>query len=269
FKENSNRVIAGITVFAGFSSTISWPLTSYINSQFGWQSAIWFWAAMHLFVSLPLHATIPRSEQREIDTMTGPIQKIMKRGLKFDKLLVVFALMFALEGFIVSSVNTTLPFLLTELGASEQLALLAAVILGPSQVFARLLLVALGKRTGPITVAAISIAAHPLGVLFVLLFGVNGLLPFVILHGIGVGLNPFIRGSLPLLFFGAQSYGQRQGYVMMLSKIVGALSPTLLTLMVLANPTQAIIATMAMGCLAGLLLVWVAALAKARGISTK
>ena len=269
FKENSNRVIAGITVFAGFSSTISWPLTSLLNTQFGWQSAVLFWAAMHLFVSLPLHATIPRSEQREIDVMTGPIQKIIKRGLKFDKLLIVFALMFALEGFIVSSVNTTLPFLLTELGASEQLALLAAVILGPSQVFARILLVALGKKTGPITVAAISIAAHPLGVIFVMLFGVNGLLPFVILHGIGVGLNPFIRGALPLLFFGAQSYGQRQGYVMMLSKIVGALSPTLLTLMVLADPKAAIIATMAMGVMAGLLLVWVAILAKAKGISAK
>jgi MFS family permease len=269
FKENSNRVIAGITVFAGFSSTISWPLTSLLNTQFGWQSAVLFWAAMHLFISLPLHATIPRSEQREIDVMTGPIQKIMKRGLKFDKLLVVFALMFALEGFIVSSVNTTLPFLLTELGASEQLALLAAVILGPSQVFARILLVALGKKTGPITVAAISIAAHPLGVILILLFGVNGLLGFVILHGIGVGLNPFIRGSLPLLFFGAQSYGQRQGYVMMLSKIVGALSPTLLTLMVLADPKAAIIATMSMGALAGLLLVWVAVLAKAKGIKTK
>ncbi len=269
FKENSNRVIAGITVFAGFSSTISWPLTSLLNTQFGWQAAVLFWAAMHLFVSLPLHATIPRSEQREIDVMTGPIQKIIKRGLKFDKLLIVFALMFALEGFIVSSVNTTLPFLLTELGASEQLALLAAVILGPSQVFARILLVALGKKTGPITVAAISIAAHPLGVIFVMLFGVNGLLPFVILHGIGVGLNPFIRGSLPLLFFGAQSYGQRQGYVMMLSKIVGALSPTLLTLMVLADPKAAIIATMVMGMLAGLLLVWVAILAKAKGISAK
>mgnify|MGYP000641438076 FL=1 len=269
FKENSNRVIAGITVFAGFSSTISWPLTSFLNSQFGWQAAVLFWAGLHLFISLPLHATIPRSEQREIDVMTGPIQKIIKRGLKFDKLLIVFALMFALEGFIVSSVNTTLPFLLTELGASEQLALLAAVILGPSQVFARILLVALGKKTGPITVAAISIAAHPLGVMFVLLFGVNGLLPFVILHGIGVGLNPFIRGSLPLLFFGAQSYGQRQGYVMMLSKIVGALSPTLLTLMVLADPKAAIISTMAMGAVAGLLLIWVAVLAKAKGISAK
>ena len=264
FKENSNKVIAMITVFAGFSSTISWPLTTYLEASFGWQTAVLFWAAMHLLISLPLHMTIPRSEEREIDVMTGPIKKIMKNKLRFDALLVIFAVMFALEGFVVSAVNTTLPFLLTELGASTSLALLAAVILGPSQVLARVLLVFLSKHLGPIAVAGISIAAHPLGVILVLMFGVNALLPFVVLHGIGVGLNPFIRGTLPLLFFGASSYGQRQGYVMMLSKVVSAFSPALLTLMVLANPTMAIIATMIMGVLAGVLLIWLWFIAKSR-----
>lgn len=264
FKEKSNRVIALITVFAGFSSTVSWPLTTYLEANFGWQAAVLFWAAAHLIICLPLHLTIPRSEERVIETMTGPIKKIMKNKFRFDSLLVIFAVMFALEGFIVSSVNSTLPFLLTELGASNSLALLAAVILGPSQVMARVLLVFLSKHLGPIAVAGISIAAHPLGVILVLMFGVNALLPFVILHGIGVGLNPFIRGTLPLLFFGASSYGQRQGYVMMLSKIVSAFSPALLTLMVLANPTMAITATLVMGTLAGALLVWLWVIAKAR-----
>ena len=264
FKEKSNKVIALITVFAGFSSTVSWPLTTYLEANFGWQAAVLFWAAAHLIICLPLHLTIPRSEERVIETMTGPIKKIMKNKFRFDSLLVIFAVMFALEGFIVSSVNSTLPFLLTELGASNSLALLAAVILGPSQVMARVLLVFLSKHLGPIAVAGISIAAHPLGVILVLMFGVNALLPFVILHGIGVGLNPFIRGTLPLLFFGASSYGQRQGYVMMLSKIVSAFSPALLTLMVLASPTMAITATLVMGTLAGALLVWLWVIAKAR-----
>ena len=87
---------------------------------------------------------------------------------------------------------------------------------------------------------------------------------FVILHGIGVGSNPFIRGSLPLLFFGSDRFGQRQGYIMMLSKVVSALSPTLLTLMLLANPQLAIIATFTMGVIACLLLVWIYLLFKAR-----
>jgi hypothetical protein len=172
--------------------------------------------------------------------------------------------MFALEGFVVSGVNTTLPFMLGELGADAQLAIFAAAILGPSQVAARLLLVALDKYLTPMRVAAISILVHPAGVILLLVFGANAILPFVILHGIGVGLNPFIRGSLPLLFFGSESYGERQGYVMMLSKIVSALSPTLLTLMLLANPQMAITVTMSMGIAAMALLVLLAFMRRSR-----
>jgi MFS family permease len=260
----ANRVIAGITVFAGFSSTFSWPLTSLLNDNFSWQTAVWFWVLMHLLVAMPIHLSIPRVEPKVVADATGPIRKIIKNRFRFDPLLVVFALMFALEGFIVSSVNSTLPFMLGELGADAQLAIFAAAILGPSQVAARLLLVGLDRYLTPMRVAAISILVHPAGVILLLVFGANAILPFVILHGIGVGLNPFIRGSLPLLFFGSESYGQRQGYVMMLSKIVSALSPTLLTLMLLANPQIAITATMSMGIAAMALLILLAFMRRAR-----
>jgi MFS family permease len=264
FGNKSNQVIAGITVFAGFSSTISWPITTFLEQTYDWRAAIWFWAAMHIAVSLPLHLTIPRSEKKDIPDMTGPIRKLVRNKFRFDPLFVVFGLMFALQAFIVSSVNTTLPFLLGELGADLQLALLASVLLGPFQVLARILLVALTDKATPITVAAISIAAHPLGVICLWVLGPAGILPFVMLHGIGVGLNPFIRGSLPLLFFGSDRFGQRQGYIMMPSKILGALSPTLLTLMLLANPQIAILATFSMGFVSALLLIWVWLIYKAR-----
>ena len=263
--DKSNKVIAGITVYAGFSSTIAWPLTSYLNENFSWQTAVWFWLSLHLLVALPIHLSLPKTEPRVVSDATGPIRKIIKNRGRLNPLLVVFALMFALEGFVVSGVNTTLPFMLGELGAGQQLAILAATILGPSQVAARVLLVALERYLTPMRVAAISMLVHPLGVILLLVFGTNAILPFVILHGIGVGLNPFIRGSLPLLFFGPESYGQRQGYVMMLSKIVSALSPTLMTVMVLASPTMAVTATMLMGIVAMLLLLVVAGMRRSRG----
>lgn len=259
----SNKVIAGITVFAGFSSTISWPITSLIHDNFNWQTAVWFWVAMQLLVALPIHLSIPKTDPKVLPDATGPIRKIIKNRGRLEPLLVVFAVMFALEGFVVSGVNTTLPFMLGELGADQQLAILAASVLGPAQVTARVLLVALDRYLTPMRVAAISMLVHPLGVILLLVFGTGAILPFVILHGIGVGLNPFIRGSLPLLFFGPESYGQRQGYVMMLSKIVSALSPTLMTLMVLANPTMAVTVTMSLGIAAMLLLLVVGSLHKA------
>jgi len=264
FGAKSNRVIAGITVFAGFSSTISWPLTSFLEQTIGWQQAVFFWALLHLVVGLPLNMSIPKIAKKEVPDTTGPIRKIIKNKFCFDVLIVIFAVMFALEGFIVSSVNTTLPFLLSELGASTGVALISATILGPSQVLARILILIPGKIMTPMRVAALSIAAHPVGVLLLWLFGVNALVPFVILHGIGVGLNPFIRGSLPLLFFGADRFGQRQGYMMMLSKIVSALSPTILTILVLSNAQLAIGATFTMGVCAMGLLVWLSAIHRVR-----
>ncbi|MDA7761205.1 MFS transporter [Aquiluna sp.] len=264
FGAKSNRVIAGITVFAGFSSTISWPLTSFLEQTIGWQQAVFFWALLHLVIGLPLNMSIPKIAKKEVPDLTGPIRKIIKNKFRFDVLIVIFAVMFALEGFIVSSVNTTLPFLLSELGASTGVALISATILGPSQVLARILILIPGKIMTPMRVAALSIAAHPVGVLLLWLFGVNALVPFVILHGIGVGLNPFIRGSLPLLFFGADRFGQRQGYMMMLSKIVSALSPTILTILVLSNAQLAIGATFTMGVCAMGLLVWLSAIHRVR-----
>lgn len=257
FGNKSNRVIAGITVIAGFSSTVAWPLTQAVFDGFSWQIAVWVWFGLHLLVGLPLHLTIPRSERTEVPDLTGPIRKLVKNRFRIEPLLIVFALMFALEGFIVSAVNTTLPFMLGELGASIELALIASVVLGPSQVLARVVLVALGTRARPLWVATISIVAHPLGVAAIWLLGDQGLLVFVVLHGIGVGLNPFIRGSLPLLFYGPDRFGQRQGRVMMLSKVVSAFSPAALIFLLLLNPQIAIGATFAMGTIAGLMLIWV------------
>ena len=257
FGNKSNGVIAGITVVAGFSSTVAWPLTQALFDNFGWQVAVWVWFALHVLVALPLHLTIPRSEKRVVPDLTGPIRKLVKNHFRIEPLLIVFALMFALEGFIVSAVNTTLPFMLGELGASIELALIASVVLGPSQVLARVVLVALGSRARPLWVATISIVAHPLGVAAIWILGDQGLLVFVVLHGIGVGLNPFIRGSLPLLFYGPDRFGQRQGRVMMLSKVVSAFSPAALIFLLLINPQIAIGATFAMGTIAGLMLIWV------------
>ena len=260
FGDKSNKIIAGITVFVGLSSTISWPLNAWVIENFSWQWAVMVWAFANLVISLPLNLTIPRLHRLEPQEPQSNNLGVKRRRIRIDLLIVVFAVMFALEGFMVASVNTILPFLLTELGASVGLALFAAAILGPSQVLARLLLVALGKIMTPMRVAALAMLSHPLGVILVLVFGVDALVPFVVLQGIAVGLDPFIRGTLPLLFFGPEQFGERQGYIMLFSKLVVAFSPLLLTVIVLRNPVAGILTTMMMGLGAFALLLGLAAL---------
>jgi MFS family permease len=47
--------ITGITLIAGFASTLGWPLTAALSAEWGWRSACFTWAAIHLLVCLPLN----------------------------------------------------------------------------------------------------------------------------------------------------------------------------------------------------------------------
>ena len=57
----SRNVITGITLIAGFASTVGWPLSALLESQVGWRGACFSWAALHLVLGIPLNAMIPRA----------------------------------------------------------------------------------------------------------------------------------------------------------------------------------------------------------------
>jgi MFS family permease len=50
---------------------------------------------------------------------------------------------------------------------------------------------------------------------------------FGILHGAGNGVLTIAKGTLPLVIFGPQSYGRRQGLLMVPARVAQALSPWL------------------------------------------
>jgi len=47
---NARRPITGITLIAGFASTVCWPLSAYMDAEFGWRVACYVWAATHLVI---------------------------------------------------------------------------------------------------------------------------------------------------------------------------------------------------------------------------
>src|SRR5271169_4544881 len=55
FGRSARGPITGITLMAGFASTIGWPLTSLLNTQLGWRDACFIWAGAHLLLGIPLH----------------------------------------------------------------------------------------------------------------------------------------------------------------------------------------------------------------------
>lgn len=57
----SRDAITGVTLIAGFASTVGWPLSAWMNEAWGWRGACFGWAALHLLLGLPLHLRLPRA----------------------------------------------------------------------------------------------------------------------------------------------------------------------------------------------------------------
>jgi len=60
FGQEARSAITGITLIAGFASTVGWPLTTWGEASIGWRFTCFAWAAAHLVIGLPLNLlTLP------------------------------------------------------------------------------------------------------------------------------------------------------------------------------------------------------------------
>ena len=57
----SRNLITGITLIAGFASTVGWPLSTLLETQIGWRGACFAWAGLHLLLGVPLNLALPRA----------------------------------------------------------------------------------------------------------------------------------------------------------------------------------------------------------------
>jgi len=67
--------ITGITLIAGFASTVGWPLSAQLDAQIGWLGTCIVWAVLHLLIALPLNLfLVPRAqshaERKAVAAMT-------------------------------------------------------------------------------------------------------------------------------------------------------------------------------------------------------
>ena len=223
FGVEARRPITGVTLIAGFASTIGWPLTAWLQAEVGWRGACFAWAAIHLLLTLPLHLSLPRQGRRETTApaahaeASGPPASLKKR--------VLVAIAFAAMAAVGSAISAHLPRLLAGFGATPGAAIAAGALVGPAQVAARLAEFVVVRRVHPLTSARVSIALFPVGAGLLVLGGPAFAAPFAILYGCGNGLFTIARGSLPLALFGTANYGARLGAISIPGRVLQALAP--------------------------------------------
>src|SRR6185312_2827344 len=55
YGEAARGPITGITLMAGFASTVGWPLTALGLAHIGWRDTCLTWAAAHIVIGLPIN----------------------------------------------------------------------------------------------------------------------------------------------------------------------------------------------------------------------
>ncbi|RYH66952.1 MAG: MFS transporter, partial [Alcaligenaceae bacterium] len=83
------------------------------------------------------------------------------------------------------------------------------------------------RKVHPLLSARLATLMHPIGAALMALAGAPLAAVFVIFHGAGNGILTIAKGTLPLVLFGSQGYGARQGLLMVPARIAQALAPWL------------------------------------------
>ncbi|SET89144.1 MFS transporter [Oceanicella actignis] len=213
--------ITGITLIAGFASTVGWPLSGLMLATWGWREACFGWALLQLSVALPLNACLPVGSKRG-DTSPRPVEP----GPPPSRLAAyLLAFVFAATWFNSTAMATHLPGLLQIAGASPAASIAAGALIGPAQVAARVLEFGLLRRFHPLVSARVAAAAHPVAAAALVFFGGPAAHAFALLHGAGNGILTIAKGTLPLALFGTVGYGRRIGWLNAPARALQAVAP--------------------------------------------
>jgi MFS family permease len=245
YGHNARGPITGITLIAGFASTVSWPVTTVLNDALGWRETLLVWAALNIALGLPLNALLPKTV-RAVQHVQAAVRSI---GWKPYREMFLLAFVFAAAWFVTGSMAAHLPGLLERAGASHVEAIAAAALVGPAQVAARLVEFVLLRNVHPLVSARVAALFHPLGAAILAVIGPAAVIPFTIFYGAGNGLMTIARGTVPLAVFGPHGYGERTGLLGAPSRAAQALAPLLFDLMLNAIG-PAVIAVSSSLCLA-------------------
>lgn len=237
YRHRARNVITGITLIAGFASTVGWPLTTLLETQYGWRNACLAWAALHLLIALPLNFSLPRARlelapTHPVSATTEDPEHVEPTADRPALAAVLLAFVFAFGWFIATAMAAHLPRLMQEAGTTLAVAVAVGALVGPAQVGGRLLEFGLLRHVHPLLSARLAAIAHPLGVGVLMFVGPAAAPVFAILHGAGNGILTIAKGTLPLVYFGAQGYGARQGWIMMPARASQAFAPFLFGIVV-------------------------------------
>jgi MFS family permease len=236
---DARPAIVGVTLLAGFASTVGWPTGVALIHRFDWRATAAIYAAVQLAVNLPLILMlIPRATPVEPIHAAAVTSEAKGGGGLFA--LILLGTFFSVRAAVSAVVSVHALTLLHGVGLTAVAAVGVAALFGPSQVFGRVLEWLFARWIDPLTGSWMGATLLPLGVALLLLGGPA--VGFAIAYGMSNGILTISRGTLPMFLFGPRGYATRLGRLALPQLLAQAVAPTAVAPLVLALPADAIFA---------------------------
>lgn len=260
----ARRAISYLTLFGGLASTVFWPVSHYLALGIGWADTLLVYAALHVFVCLPIHWGVLRAARGDQGTAADPVSSgPLTAGPERVKAMALFAAALALNGLVFSAISAHAVPLFDGLGFHGDEAVFMAALIGPSQVASRLGEIMMGRHLTPMQLGLIAFGLLPVAVaIFALLgFSWTAAIVFAVLYGASNGLVTIAKGAVPLMLFGTKGYGEVLGVISAPNLVLNAVAPLLFSLLLTAASPQAALLIAGAAALAScLFMLWLARL---------
>lgn len=246
YGQQGRSAITMLTLFGGLASTVCWPLSAFLLDQVGWRGTCIAYAVIQLLIALPLYLLVlPREAPTHFDSPTG-IRSDRNSDRKSHRYLlpVLLAMTLTLSAVISSTLSVHLLNILQATGLTLGAAVALGALIGPSQVAARAIEMAVARFHHPIWTKLASVGFTALGV--GALFANLPIVPLALLfYGAGNGLESIARGTLPLALFGSEGYATLMGRLAMPSLIAQAAAPSVGALLIERAGSSAVLGALA------------------------
>jgi len=218
--------ITSLTLWGGFASTVSWPLSAFLIQHVGWRATCFAYAGLQLAVSLPLILLVVPAAPR-LPVQPGNVAEAAPVLTPAERhAFRLFAGVLTLGGTVMTLLSVHLLTLLQARGVALAAAVSFGALIGPAQVAARVVEMAGRGRHHPLwtLTAAMGLVALGLGMLAA---GLPAVALALVLYGAGNGIYSIARGTVPLALFGPTRYAPLVGRLARPGLVAQALAPTL------------------------------------------
>ncbi len=224
--KNARSAIGALMLVTGLSSSLFWPIASFLSHAVGWRTTCLIYAAAMGVLSLPLLIFgLPRRAQPPPEPETAAFKAPPAAKASGTFWLVVVAI--ALNAFVTFGFSAILIELLKVEGLRPVEAVAFGSALGVIQVGARGIDFLGGGRWDGIATGLFAGIALPIA-MTILIIGAGAywsVVAFILLYGLGSGALAVARATIPLVFYDKAAFARTTSHIALPLNVISALAP--------------------------------------------